>query len=162
VSLGVFTFVISIQNWQLISSLWFSDIGTLSQKLILTLTLYTSIGTNFTFLSATTTVLTSILFGVNIALLVYYIKKVQGGAKTAFSGGATSMGGLLSGLLGIGCAACGTFIATSILALFGVGALLGLLPLGGEEFGIVAVLLLGYSIYRIGKKINSPLVCEVT
>jgi len=162
VSLGIFTVVIGIQNWQLVSSLWLSDIGTFWQKLTLTLTLYASISTNFTFLSGSTTILTSILFGINIALLVYYIKKVQGGVKSVFSGGATSIGGLFSGLLGIGCAACGTFIATSILSLFGAGALFGLLPLGGEEFGILAVFLLGYSVYRILKKINSPLVCEVT
>ena len=78
------------------------------------------------------------------------------------SSGAAGIGGLVSGVFGIGCAACGTFILTPLLALFGATGLFSLLPFGGEEFGFIGVGLLVYSIYAVTKKINSPMVCDIT
>ena len=75
--------------------------------------------------------------------------------------GVAGIGGLVSGVFGIGCAACGTFIFTSVLALFGVGGILAYLPFGGEEFGFLGVALLVYSVYSLTKKITDPLVCPI-
>jgi len=126
--------------------------------------LYGAIGTNFTLISASYTVLIAILFGINVALLAYYIKRARGGSsiRSVSSTGAAGIGGLVSGAFGIGCAACGTFIFTSVLALFGATGFLAFLPFGGEEFGFLGVGLLIYSIYVLTRKINDPLVCEIT
>ena len=73
--------------------------------------------------------------------------------------GASGIGGLISGFFGIGCAACGTFLLSSILILLGTGGLLAWLPFRGEEFGLLGVGLLLYANHMIVKKIQAPLVC---
>lgn len=123
--------------------------------------LYASIGSNFSFVSASYTIFIAFLFGINIALLTYYIRVVQGGMSEIKGTGLAGVGGLISGFFGIGCAACGTFILTSTLALFGAGGILAYLPFGGEEFGFIGVGLLLYSLYLLSKKISNPLVCEI-
>jgi len=69
-------------------------------------------------------------------------------------------GGLISGIFGIGCAACGTLVLTPLLALIGAGGIVALLPFGGQEFGVFGVGMLGFSIFVIAKKIQEPLVCK--
>jgi len=159
VSMGILTIVIGIQNWQLLSSLWSAEFGTSWQKLVLTLTLYVSIGTNFTLLAGFTTVITSVLFGTSVALLIYYTKTVQNMPTRMTGIGISGFGGMISGLFGIGCAACGTFLFSQMLFLFGAGWLLTWLPLKGEEFGLLGVILLIYTNYLLVKKIREPLIC---
>ena len=60
----------------------------------------------------------------------------------------------------MGCAACGSFLLTS-LTLAGASGVLTLLPLGGSEFGIIGAVLLALAIYMTAKKIQDPLVCKV-
>ena len=86
---------------------------------------------------------------------------MRGGTSSLRGTGLSSIGGLVSGIFGIGCAACGTFIFTSVLTLFGVGGILAYLPFGGEEFGFLGVGLLLYSLYTLTKKITDPLVCPI-
>lgn len=162
VAVGVFTFAVWLPNFSLLSRVLHPDsAGSFSEKAHFLWSLYGSIGTNFTPVSATYTVAIAILFGVNVALFAYYIARARGGVRGVGSTGAAGFGGLVSGIFGIGCAACGTFILTSVLTLFGVSGLLVILPLGGEEFGLIGVGLLIYSIYLLTKKINNPLVCKV-
>jgi len=157
----VFTLSIWLPNIQLIGAVLFSSSASFVAKMQFLMSLYAGIGTNFTLVSATYTILIALLFGINIALLVYYIKKVGGHMPTMNVTSAAGVGGLVSGVFGIGCAACGTFILTSVLTLFGAGGLVVFLPFGGEEFGFLGVGLLGYSIYTLLKKIQAPLVCPV-
>lgn len=124
-------------------------------------TLYASIGTNFTVLSATFTIMISALFGVQVALIVFYIAKARANSTQLRGAGTASLGGLISGALGIGCAACGTFVLTTVLTVFGAGGLLAFFPLGGSEFGIIGVVLLLYSIRVTLKKIDAPFVCPI-
>lgn len=158
----IFTLVIVVQNLSLLSTLWLTDIGSFGEMMMLLAALYLSLGSNFTALSTFTTIGSSLLFGINVSLLLYYIRQVREGIPTTIEGGTTSIGGVLAAILGIGCAACGTFVATSLLSLFGATALLSLLPLGGQEFGLLAIGLLIYSVYKIYKKICGPKVCEIT
>ena len=120
--------------------------------------LFMSIQTNFSVVSASYTIAISILFGVNVALIVYYIRSRQD-AKIG-SGTTLSAGGLISGIFGVGCASCGTFIIGSLLSIFGVSVLLSFLPFGGEEFGFIGVGLLIYSSYLILNRISKPSVCK--
>jgi len=156
----VFTIAVWLPNFSLI--LIVLRKATLSETVSLLWSLYGAIGTNFTLISASYTILIAILFGINIALLVYYIKRARGGVRGMKSSGAAGIGGLVSGIFGIGCAACGTFLLTPILALFGATGFLAWLPFGGEEFGFLGVGLLVYSIHAVTKKINDPQVCTIT
>jgi hypothetical protein len=160
VSIIVFTTAVWLPNISLI--LVVIQKATILEVTSLLWSFYGAIGTNFTLISASYTIAIAILFGINISLLVYYIRKAQGGVRSMKSSGAAGIGGLVSGVFGIGCAACGTFILTPLLALFGATGLFSLLPFGGEEFGFIGVGLLVYSIYAVTKKINSPMVCDIT
>ena len=72
---------------------------------------------------------------------------------------AISSAGLLSGMFGVGCAACGSFILTPIITALGGGSLLAFLPNKGGEIGLIGAGLIGYSIYTLAKKIQEPIVC---
>ncbi len=154
----VFTFSIWLPNWRLVFQILPSSSITLSEKASLLWSLYGSIQTNFTLLSASYTIAIAVLFGINITLLAYYIKTLRGST----SGGNTVVGagGLVSGVFGIGCASCGTFLLSSLLGFVGVAGIITFLPLGGEELGIIGVALLGYSIYALLRKMKKPFVCE--
>jgi hypothetical protein len=99
------------------------------------------------------------LFGLDVAMILYFLNRRIVDVKEAGIG--TGFLGITSGVLGMGCAACGSFLLTSVLSLFGVSWLLSYLPLAGEEFGIVGVLLIAISIYLTAKKIQNPAVCKI-
>ena len=158
ISILVFSFAVWLPNWKLIGTVISSPSVSFTEAVGVMFGLFLSIGTNFTAVSASYTILIAILFGINIALLTYYISKRKGAFHG--KGGALGVGGLVSGVFGIGCASCGTFILTSVLALVGAGGIIAFLPLGGEEFGILGVGLIGYAKYWTAKKIEEPLLCE--
>lgn len=122
--------------------------------------MYGLIASNFTIYSAVFTIVASFLFGINIAFLVYYIRRRQVGSHGRAAEW-NSLGGLVSGVLGVGCAACGSIILTSFLTALGAGGLLLWLPLHGAEFGLLGIVLLSVSIYQLAKRINDPLVCSI-
>lgn len=160
VAFVVFSFIVLAQNVALITSVVSQPTVNLGEKVVFVGSLYGSIGTNFSLFTASVTVVIASLFGLNGALLVYYIKTVRS-AQGSLKVGSSSVGGLVSGLLGIGCAACGTFILSTLLTSFGAAGLLLVLPLRGEEFGLIGIVLLSYSIWLIGKKLQQPFVCPV-
>jgi hypothetical protein len=147
-NLGVITQVFGTSGigWQVKASFLFS--------------LYGSLFTNFSLLSALNLLLVSVFFGVNITLLVYYIRRQQTMSRNT-GVHMSSIGGLVSGVFGIGCAACGSVIVTSLLGIFGASGFITLLPFHGAEFGFIGVILLAASIWYLIKKINDPLVCRL-
>lgn len=159
VSFVVLTIAILLPHVGLLKTLWQYESVSVLEIGLLAMNLYGSLGTSFSFFSATYTVLISLLFGLQVVLLTYYIISVRSKVANLTSVGASGVGGLVSGFFGIGCAACGTFLLSSILVLFGAGGVLAWLPFGGEEFGLLGVGLLVYANYLIVKKINAPLVC---
>ncbi|MCC7482239.1 MAG: hypothetical protein IT541_12025 [Hyphomicrobiales bacterium] len=114
-----------------------------------------SIGTNFTLFSALALTTLALLFGANVSLLAYGVNLRRQGQ----TGAVASAGGLFSGLLGVGCATCGTFVITPLLTFMGAGGLLAALPFGGEEFAIVGIALLGLSFLLTVKKLTKPIAC---
>ena len=160
ISVGVFVSGILIPHYQLLQTVLGNPVLSLLEKSTFVVSLLGAIETNFTLVSALVLLLTSVLFSINVVMLLYYIRRVRGGSVVVT--GATSLGGLVSSLFGIGCAACGSLIATSVLATFGAGGLIMLLPLHGVEFGFIGIALLLYSISLIEKKINAPLVCDIS
>lgn len=157
-SVVVFTFVVWLPNLTLIKEILFNSSASVVEKISFLFSLFGSIQTNFSSISASYTVAIAMLFGINTALFIYFIRIRR--TKMGNSEAALSIGGLVSGVFGIGCAACGTFILSSLLGIFGAAGILVFLPFGGEEFGVLGVILLLYSSYILLKKIAEPLVCE--
>ena len=144
--------------WQIATSEWLP----LADKAGILAALVGSIGTNFTLFSASTAIAIAVLFGLNIAVMTYDFRERR--MRTMQSGQvvtAASLGGLLSGLFGIGCAACGTFVLSPVLAFFGIGTFAAALPFGGEEFGALGVGMLSLSLILCAKKIGQPMICQL-
>lgn len=157
-SAAMYAFAVWLPNLRLIVAVLSSD-ASLVEKLAVPTSLLGSLATNFSLLSATYTLAIAVLFGVNIALLAYFLNHRI--AEVRQSGAAVGFAGLLSGVAGVGCAACGSFLLTSGLSLIGAAGVVSFLPLGGSEFGILAVVLLVLSIYLTAKQITKPAVCAV-
>lgn len=101
----------------------------------------------------------SILTGINIALLTYFFRT----RSQASGGSALGFAGMLSGILGIGCASCGSVLLSSVIGLSASWAVIGFLPLRGAEFSLLAIALLVYSIFSLSKKIlpERIMVCDL-
>lgn len=155
----VFAFATWLPNIRLIATVISSPDVSFSQKLGIPWSLLGSIATNFTLLSALYTIAIAILFGVNLAMTIYFLKRKISEVKQ--TGITTGFLGIASGVLGIGCAACGSFLLTSGLSLVGAYGVLTFLPLAGVEFGIIGVILLSISIYLTAKQIQNPAVCKI-
>jgi hypothetical protein len=158
-SLILFMFAVLLPNFRLIWMVTASSDTTLSQKLRIPIGLLGSISTNFSTLSAVYTILISLLFGINVVMTVYYMKRRVRGVETG--GIVAGFFGTMSGIFGLGCAACGSLILTSVISLAGASSILALLPLRGGEFGIIGIILLSVSIYIAAKKIQNPAVCKI-
>lgn len=158
VSVGVFMLAVWLPNMKLIVSMMGHPGIPFTQKFDLPVSLLGSIVTNFTLLSASYTIAIALLFGMNVAMIAYFLRRKIDDAKQ--SGIATGFLGIASGVIGMGCAACGSFLLTSILSLFGASGILAFFPLAGGEFGILGVILLAVSLYLTAKQIQNPAVCK--
>ncbi|ERH06686.1 MAG: hypothetical protein J07HN4v3_02309 [Halonotius sp. J07HN4] len=85
------------------------------------------------------------LVGANLALVTYHFREHD--LSAAGSGG--SLLGVALGVLGAGCAACGSAILLGVLSVFGASGLVLLLPLGGLELSLLAVIALVLSTYWV-------------
>lgn len=162
-SLAIFvvglSLVLLLPNQALIQQIFSSDTAGLGLKLAFVWSLYGSIVTNFTLVTASYSIVLVLLISIDIALFVFYIRRAQKVTKGLKQERAKSLAGIVSGVLGIGCAACGSVILTGIAASLGATGLLLALPLHGGEFALVGIVLLSWSIWYLVKKINDPLVC---
>lgn len=153
---------ILVQNTAIIIRVFQSSELVLSAKFAFLGSMYGLLFTNFTVFSALYTVSIALLFGINSALLTYYIRRRQSQTiRSNTSGHTAGILGTVSGVFGVGCAACGSVIISGLLSLVGAGWLLALLPLRGAEFGLLGMILLSYSVYQLCKRINDPLVCAM-
>lgn len=97
------------------------------------------------------------LFGLNAALVVHYMRRQ---VRLNRAAGASALG-VVIGLLGVGCASCGSVFLTSLL---GVGATIGALswlPLHGQEFTWLGILIVLASMFSIARKIVEPEACAI-
>lgn len=101
----------------------------------------------------------AILIGINTSLVLAYVRMRRDRMRT--TGVASGVLGTLAGLLGLGCAACGTFVLSPLLVTIGAGGLLALLPFGGEELKYTGIILLLLSAYLLARDVNKPSVCTV-
>lgn len=154
----IFAFAVWFPNIPLIVEVMGHSGIPLTQKFDLPISLLGSIITNFTPLSASYTIVIAVLFGTNLAMIIYFLRRKI--IEVKHTGIATGFFGLTSGVVGMGCAACGSFLLTSTFSLFGASGILAFLPLSGGEFGILGVILLAVSLHAIAKQIQNPAVCK--
>jgi hypothetical protein len=107
------------------------------------LELYPFVGTSYGPVTGLTLVAVSALTGVNISFVTYHLR--EHGLAVEQSGG--SAVGVVLGLFGAGCAACGSAILAGLFSLVGAAGLLTVLPLEGLEFSLLAVVVLVLSMY---------------
>lgn len=156
-ALAILAFLIAVwfPNSGLLVEVFSMSSASLETKLKIAWSLLHGIRTNFSLLSAGYTISIAALFGINMTMIIYFLKHIRSGlARRDIAAGSS---GFISGALGIGCAACGSFILSAL----GTTGALAILPLRGGEFGIVSVILLTASLFIISKKIASPVTCNI-
>ncbi len=150
-----------LPNFSIIKQVFGSNSVDLGEKVFFLLSLYNTLFSSNTPLSGFILVATAVLFGVNVGLLVYYIRRRQEKLSENKKVHLASIGGTISAVLGMGCAACGSVVLTAVSGLLGASGLILLLPFHGAEFGVLGIVLLLVSIRFLIKKINDPLVCPL-
>lgn len=160
VSASIFVLAVWFPNIRLVAGIVSSPDIPFMSKIELPFSLLGSIATNFTLFSAAYTVIIAVLFGMYVAMSVYFLKRRV--KEIGQSGVVTGFFGIGSGILGVGCAACGSFLLTSVLSFVGASGALAFFPFGGKEFGILGVTLLTIALYATAKQIENPLVCKIT
>lgn len=154
ISLATFVIAVWLRNFRLLVEVFGSAAIPLSDKLSLFVKFLAGAGSSVGLFSFALIILTSVLFGINASLIIYYFVRKR---KVPKKEGIAAAGGLASGILGIGCAYCGSFVLTSLLATLGASGSLAFFPLGGAEFGVLGVFLLTTSIFLVCKSIRPVL-----
>ena len=159
--LAVLAFLLAVwlPNLGLIAQVFWGSNAPLAAKLGIALSLLGGIGTNFSLLSAGYTIAIAVLFGLTTAMIAYLVKQrriAAAGRNIAIGSGA-----VVSGVLGVGCAACGSLLLGAVLPSLGAAGALAALPLNGEEFGILSVALLFVSLLLISKNIAESIACPL-
>jgi len=157
VALIVIAFAAWLPNLHLITKTMTSSTMTLWQKTNLLTSLLGSLQTNFTPLSRTLTFISAGLAGIQVGLLVFYLKQT---ARIQQTMGMSTLG-IATSMLGVGCVSCGSVVLTSLIGFGSATAVLGFLPFRGQEFGFLGIGILLVAIHITIKKINDPLVCRV-
>lgn len=147
-----------LHNVALIKTALFSPLFTAMDKGLLLIRLLGGITTNVTTLSAVLIVVLALIFGINVALLLYSVRHRQ--AIGMFATGSVA-GGIISAVFGTGCASCGIYLLGSSLTSLGASTVLAFLPLGGQEFLLLSVALLVISVVWSAKSIQTAKVCAV-
>ena len=153
-----FAFAVWMPNLRLLVSILADPRVPSIDKLKLPADLLGSINSNFSTLAASYTIIMALLFGVNVSLIAYNLKFKR--LRLLSAEGAVGSVGIVSGVLGIGCAACGSLIFSSVLGTAAGAGVIALLPLKGGEFGIVGVVLLAFATYLLIRQVSTPPVCK--
>jgi hypothetical protein len=151
-----------LPNLGLVSQIALSGSASVADKARILFALTGSLATNFTAFSAVATIAVAALFGANVAAIVYLIRQQRrGSAMSGSTHATTSLAGLVSGILGVGCAACGTLVLGPLLSFMGGATLVGLLPFAGEELTVLGIALLAASLLVTVRRIAQPVSCPI-
>lgn len=133
------------QNPTLTSDLIIGGSLPLADRLILITEQYPFVGTNYSVVDGLAVLVVVALTGINLSLVAYHVREHD----LSVSSGGGSMVGVVLGVAGAGCAACGSAVLIGILSLFGASGAVLLLPFGGLEISILAVVALILSTYWV-------------
>jgi hypothetical protein len=146
VAVGTGTLALSLfvfsQNLPLVGFAFTSSIG-LENRVTILLELYPFIGGTFEATTGVMLLLVAALVGADLALVGYHVREHDLSAPE--SGG--SVVGVGLGVLGAGCAVCGSAVLAGVLSLVGAAGIATLLPLEGLEFTLLALVVLVLSMY---------------
>jgi len=156
ISFLLFLFAIWLPNFSFVKEIITSQYFSVPEKASIILSSLKAFQTNFTSFGRVMLITVSLLFGLNMSLFSFYLKRRVRLQKEA----GLSAGGIIAGMLGVGCASCGSFIISSLFGASASVAFLGFLPLKGQEFAIISIIILGLSIISTSKKIQEPLICK--
>jgi hypothetical protein len=159
IALLVLAATLWLPNYRLIGAVFGTPGVVLATKLQLLASLVGGLASNYGAVAAVTTAAMPVLFGVDVAMIVYFARRRR--ARLARGEIVASVGGAASGAIAAGCAACGSFLLLPLLTALGAAGVLALLPLGGAELGLVSIVLLLLSIYLIARRIAAPPWCEL-
>lgn len=148
-----------LPNYRLLAAVFAAPQASLADKAALLAILLGGLFTNFAGVAAFSAVTVPPLFGMNVAMIVYFLRRRR--AQLLRGGIAAGVGGAATGAIAAGCAACGSFLLLTILSFLGATGALALLPLRGGELGLVSVALLLLSIVLIARQIAAPVACEL-
>ena len=154
------TFFVSLwlTNRELLAYILFSDNFSFQSRVIILVNSLAIIKTNFTPASRVLVIVLSLLVGINLAVQVYYCRQWFSLQKKVSS---LSLLSLLVGFLGVGCAACGSVVLSSLFGFSAAAVFLGFLPLQGLEFGLFGVFGLSLSTYLMVRKIDQNFACRL-
>jgi len=100
-------------------------------------------------------ILIAILLGILFSLITYKTIMLKSISKKT---GALTTTGIFLGILAPGCAACGI----GLLSIFGLSAAtITFLPFEGLELSLLAIFILGFSIFKITKSIHEGIICKI-
>jgi len=99
----------------------------------------------------------ALFFGLNTSLLVYHYR--QRWSITKQTG--TSLISMVISFFGVGCAACGSVLLSTLFGYIFTAVLITFLPAHGVEFIILALILLLYSTYSLSRKVVGQTNCSV-
>lgn len=97
------------------------------------------------------------LFGIDASLIAHYMRRQMRVSRAA---GASAFG-MLVGLLGVGCASCGSVFLTSLVGMGATVGALSWLPLHGQEFTWLGILIAIFSMFSVAGKIVAPQACRI-
>jgi hypothetical protein len=157
--LAAFLAQLWLPNYRLLGAVFATPGVGFAVKAELLASLLGGLFTTFDAVAAFSAVAVPLLFGIDIAMIVYFLRRRR--AQLPRGEIAAGVGGAASGAIAAGCAACGSFLLVTILSFFGATGALALLPLRGGELGLASVVLLLLSVVLIARKIAAPLVCEI-
>lgn len=157
--LAAFLAQLWLPNYRLLGAVFATPEAAFALKARLLASLLGGLVTNFDAVAAFSAVAVPLLFGMDIAMIVYFLRRRR--AQLPRGEIAAGVGGAASGAIAAGCAACGSFLLVTILSFFGATGALALLPLRGGELGLLSVALLLLSIFLIARKIAAPMACEI-
>ncbi|MBE0625761.1 MAG: hypothetical protein IH606_13215 [Burkholderiales bacterium] len=155
----VFLLAVWFPNLGLIAQVYSGSNAPLAAALGIAFSLLGGIATNFSLLSAGYTVVIAILFGLTTAMIAYLLKQRRMAA--AGQSIAIGSGAMASGLIGVGCATCGSLILGVVLPSLGAAGALAALPLNGEEFGILSAAMLFVSLLLVSRHIAESNACPL-
>lgn len=157
VAVIVFILLLSLPNFGTIVDVIAFPAGTLFEKMRVEVGLLMSTILYASPLSLFSLVATAALFGGNVSAAVYYMKRIR--ALPHAKETAIGTGGLLGGVLGAGCVACGSIILNPFFTFLGASALVSFLPFGGAELGLFGIVALAFSLALFLKRIGEGNVC---
>lgn len=116
-----------------------------------------AIGTNFTTAQASLLVLIAVLFGLNAAVALHTVRQ----HLRRRSGAGLGLAGIIAGLVGAGCSACGAVVLAALLGAGTTAAVIRVLPLHGLEFSLAAVLLLTGALLVTARQAQRSQACDL-